>query len=1016
MRELLKFLIVINLENQYVTHLEITSIDEHIRKREDIKYDPKDYQFEFVNKEGKAQIVEYDGWSLVKLWEVNFFFDTLSNCFTSEETILRFEKSFGLLEADSYMIEQLTSGQKFNCTHDAFLKDPEAQHFHACVDQLIRVEFEKQQQYSLDDYLFKYYPSATFDARDAQFTKDEEKKTVKIFFPNADLLCANQIENQEDLYHDCAYSIEECNCPIKYKHDNSYQFQSKISVNIHDPIETLLRKSLKKLQLNMPQVQVQGIDDYLIKWRCRRQYLDHRKRRFSEDKLLMECWRAGEIPSLTIVLKKLQFRSNLTERLQLKQSETVARIKNGSLYYDKLEMPETVRISKSSDDEDTENVSNRSSLVQSETDEKILAYSFAINYFLDPCFHQVNSTKKNMDKVEMFTACRFMDEHFHEEPIEDVEIWIKCALFVGEAQISTKKTVFLPKSMIFSHVKEKMSAEKECFDVDKALLISLPLDCYPLPSCTKLCIAVYRESKDQLRKGAMNNPLWWINVGLFDSEQRIKCDVISLNLASVENAFLTRCTSSSPDESPFFPLDMAVNGQQHLFNVELRVKLNEPPIPLAELNSNEMMEKASNYMEPDLGQMNEDDESKLKRFLDRYWCLDKNELRNMRDYIWKHRTYIVMRWPDFLPIVLKNMPWRKMGAIYLRETLLVGCPFDIDPVTALMLFGPGENDSSTQERAIAVLEKLTNEMVEVYLWHMVQYHMPIDHSDYQDDDQLKLCTYEILFKTDDDLRQDCLVTHLFQIMESYWIDDKLPFRFNHYNVLPCPGNTGYIEIIENAETLRIIRTRYGNICNWLKASVNNDSTELKNAVERFAVSCVSYSVGTYILGAGDRHSSNLMVTKKGRVNFGHILGDKKEPYFIGCQRDMFDIVLVDDFAEIFNDSQFSKQYKSDEEVASRMDKLWTPFRNCCLTAYLSLRARADKLVNLVLLTRGCKLKNLQDEKAINYLQNALQLGASEDEAKDHFLQKMNVSITNQQDTTKWWTLHEKARACNSFKC
>lgn len=148
---------------------------------------------------------------------------------------------------------------------------------------------------------------------------------------------------------------------------------------------------------------------------------------------------------------------------------------------------------------------------------------------------------------------------------------------------------------------------------------------------------------------------------------------------------------------------------------------------------------------------------------------------------------------------------------------------------------------------------------------------------------------KMLFKCGDDLRQDQLAMQLIQIMDRIWLDNGYDFRMKPYRVLATYDQVGMLEVVLNAETTSSIHLKFGGAFGALKEDTimlflkenNKDTESEKNALDNFVKSCAGYCVATYILGIGDRHSGNIMVTTSGNlfhIDFGHFLGNFKYKY------------------------------------------------------------------------------------------------------------------------------------------
>lgn len=139
--------------------------------------------------------------------------------------------------------------------------------------------------------------------------------------------------------------------------------------------------------------------------------------------------------------------------------------------------------------------------------------------------------------------------------------------------------------------------------------------------------------------------------------------------------------------------------------------------------------------------------------------------------------------------------------------------------------------------------------------------------------------YRVLYKKDD-VRKDLIIVSLIRLMDQILKEEEnLDLHILTYNILPVSCEEGFVDMVNNCETVYKIREKMNySILNYIIDKNPNESAD--NLRYRFMKSCAAYCVITYLLGIGDRHLSNIMMTDQGylfHIDFGFVLGYDPKP-------------------------------------------------------------------------------------------------------------------------------------------
>jgi Phosphatidylinositol 3- and 4-kinase/Phosphoinositide 3-kinase family, accessory domain (PIK domain)/Phosphoinositide 3-kinase C2 len=236
----------------------------------------------------------------------------------------------------------------------------------------------------------------------------------------------------------------------------------------------------------------------------------------------------------------------------------------------------------------------------------------------------------------------------------------------------------------------------------------------------------------------------------------------------------------------------------------------------------------------------------------------------------------------------------------------------------------------------------------------------------------------IILKVGDDLRQDALTLQVIRLMDRFWKQEGLDLRLRPYGCVATGDFTGMIEVVLDSNTCAKINNADGGakanfqastLTRWLQAK-NPTPDMWARAQENFKLSCAGYCVATYVIGIGDRHNDNIMMTERGHlfhIDFGHFLGHYKKK--LGVERERAPFIFTPQFAHILDGSS-SATYSEFVSIACR--------------AYNILRRHGNTFMNLFLLMLQAGIPELQSVSNIAHLREKLQLHLSTEAAAASF--------------------------------
>lgn len=237
--------------------------------------------------------------------------------------------------------------------------------------------------------------------------------------------------------------------------------------------------------------------------------------------------------------------------------------------------------------------------------------------------------------------------------------------------------------------------------------------------------------------------------------------------------------------------------------------------------------------------------------------------------------------------------------------------------------------------------------------------------------------HRVIFKCGDDLRQDQLVIQMINLMDSLLKKVNLDLKLTPYRVLAVSPQHGFVEFVQKSHALTaVLEKNDRDIRKFFETHTGGRKQKLHKVLDTFVKSTAGYCVITYLLGIGDRHLDNLLLTEEGHlfhIDFGFIFGKDPKP--------------------LPPPMKFCKEMV--EAMGGSRSKNYIEFRNHCCLAFNILRKHSKLIINLLSLMADAGIPHLMDdvEKNLLKVQEKFRLDLNDEDAAAYLLTLVDESVS-----------------------